>query len=225
MEISFNDSLKAVYPDLKLGVLVINDVVNRDFDNALESRKRDAELFIRNNLLDFADLPRVKSYDRFYKKYEKKFPVEFQLKSIISGKSIPAVSVLVESMFLSELLNQVLVAGHDLSNLDGDLFLELAQGDEEYTKINGDKQVVKKDDIILKDSKGVVASVLYGPDSRTRVTCHTTSVAYVGYFVFDFSDEEIVKAMQEIADNVLLSNPDAKVGKVKIIGFGDPVTV
>lgn len=225
MKISMNPTLKSLYPDLKLGVLVVTNVINMDFDKLLEAKKKDAELFIRNNLADFANLPRVKSYDRFYKKYEKKFPIEFQLKSIISGKSIPTVSVLVESAFLSELLNQVLVAAHDLVYLDGDLFLDLAYGNEEYIKINGDKQIVKRDDIILKDSQGIVASVLHGPDFRTRVTKHTTSVAYVGYFVFDFSHDDIVKAMKCIADNVLLSNPDAKVGAVNIADFGNPLEV
>jgi len=225
MRISVSESLKLVYPDLKVGIIIIRDVVNKDFDPTLESKKRDAELFIRNNLLDFTNLPRVKSYNRFYKKYDKKFPIEYQLKSIISGKSIPTISVLVESMFLSELLNQVLVAGHDLNYLEGDLFLDLAQGNEEYTKISGEKQIVKKDDIILKDAKGIIASVLYGPDFRTRVTKHTTSVVYMGYFVYDFSDDEIVRAMRHIGDYVLISNPNAEVDSARIVKFGSAVII
>ncbi|MFH1210459.1 MAG: phenylalanine--tRNA ligase beta subunit-related protein [archaeon] len=219
MEISIDESLRLLYPDLNVGVVVIRDVVNKDFDPALESRKREAESFIRGNLVDFSSLPRVKSYNKFYKRYEKKFPIEFQLKSVISGKQIPTVSVLVESMFLSELLNQVLVAGHDLECLEGGLVVGLARGGEEYVKINNETQIIKKDDIILNDANGVVASVLYGPDFRTRVTRHTVNVAYIAYFLYDFSDEDIRKAMQDIADNVLISNPEAKVSLVRIVKF------
>jgi DNA/RNA-binding domain of Phe-tRNA-synthetase-like protein len=223
MRISISDQLKALYPNLRLGILIVSDVVNKDSDPELESRKETAQAFIRNNMADFANLPRVKSYNLFYKKYDKKFPIEYQLKSILSGRSIPAVSVLVESMFLSELLNQVLVAGHDLSHLEGELILDLADGTEEYVKINGEPQGLKKNDIIMKDSAGIIASVLYGPDFRTRITRHTTEVAYVGYFVFDFSDEEIVSSMQDIAGNVLAANPDAGVDGVRIVRFGNPL--
>ena len=54
-------------------------------------------------------------YDTYYKRFKKTYHVQLQLESIVfKGKSIPSVAALVEAMFMAEIKNMLLTAGHDL---------------------------------------------------------------------------------------------------------------
>jgi hypothetical protein len=57
-------------------------------------------------------------------------------------------------MFMAELENRILTSGHDRDAIQGRLVYDLADEGEEYVKINGKKQVLLKNDVILRDDDG-----------------------------------------------------------------------
>ena len=61
----------------------------------------------------------------------------------MKGKSLPNVAALVEAMFVAELKNMLLTAGHDADKLDGDLTLDIANGAETYQLMSGVDQTLK----------------------------------------------------------------------------------
>ncbi len=56
------------------------------------------------------------AYASYYRAFDKTYHVLGQLKSVaVKGKAIPSVAALVEAMFIAELHNGLLTAGHDLA--------------------------------------------------------------------------------------------------------------
>jgi DNA/RNA-binding domain of Phe-tRNA-synthetase-like protein len=94
---------------------------------------------------------------------------------------LPDAAALVEVMFMAELRSLLLTAGHDLDTLRGRPTVEVATGEETYTTLSGQQQALKTGDMFIRDQEGVLSSVLYGPDSRTRLTSGTTGALFTVY--------------------------------------------
>lgn len=73
-------------------------------------------------------------------------------------------------MFLSELDNMLLTAGHDLGALHFPLQIGLSKGTETCITMSGAEQTLKPGDMFMADQGGVISSVIFGPDQRTRLT-------------------------------------------------------
>jgi hypothetical protein len=87
-----SDEVKKIYPEAFMGILVMKNVCNP---------KKHMEP--------------LKTYNNYYKKFKKTYHVLLQLESIVfKNKSIHKVASLVEVMFIAELKNLLLTAGHDL---------------------------------------------------------------------------------------------------------------
>ncbi len=111
------------YPDAHAGVLVLRGVTNPANHAELEKQKSDLEERLRGRFagLDrsaLLQLPELRAYDAYYSRFKKTYHIQLQLESIIlKGKPIPAVAALVEAMFMAEMEDLLLTAGHDLDSL------------------------------------------------------------------------------------------------------------
>src|ERR1051325_5764256 len=129
---------KSVFRDAHAGVLVMRDVINPPQHPELEMRKAELEGQLRAQFSgqDRASLsshPILQAYSTYYKRFKKSYHVQLQLESILwKGKSIPSVSALVEAMFMAEVKNMLLTAGHDLDKLSLPLILDVSKGTENY---------------------------------------------------------------------------------------------
>ena len=100
---------------------------------------------------------------------------------MFKGKSIPSVAALVEAMFMAEIKNMLLTAGHDLDSLQLPIRLDVTRGDEVYTLMRGQPQQVKPGDMIISDGQGIMSNIIYGPDQRTQIQPGTRNVIYTTY--------------------------------------------
>jgi DNA/RNA-binding domain of Phe-tRNA-synthetase-like protein len=119
-------------------------------------------------------------------------------------------------MFMAELSNLLLTAGHDLSSLHDPLRLEIAQGAERYITLQGDEKTLKTGDMFIADQAGVISSVLYGPDSRTQITPHTRNALFTVYAPFGISKEAVLGHLEDIRDNVLAISPQTVVEMIEV---------
>ena len=69
---------------------------------------------------------------------------------------------------MAEIDSRLLTAGHDLAALEGRLRLDVATGTESYTLLRGTPQAPKAGDMMICDEGGIISSIVYGPDQRTR---------------------------------------------------------
>lgn len=210
MEIFISDTLKEQFPKLKVGTIEIKQVNNKKSDTNFEKAKLNLESHIRQNYTDAKNFGVIRKYNQYFKKFNSTYPVLYQVQSILKGRSFPSTSCVVEAMFMAELESMFLTAGHDLDTIEGDLNVTLTEGGEQYTKINNKDQNLKPNDIICFDGEGIISSVLYGPDFRTKITQSTSNCLFFSYFPYGEDNSKIqdhfnsiLKYIKLFSDNVL----------------------
>ncbi|HEX5810070.1 MAG TPA: phenylalanine--tRNA ligase beta subunit-related protein [Anaerolineales bacterium] len=208
---------RSVYPTAHAGVLVLRSVTNPAGHPGLQSRKAELEQQLRANFsgqdrATIASHPVLQAYSDYYRRFKKTYHIQLQLESIVfKGKSIPSVAALVESMFMAEMQDLLLTAGHDLDTLQLPLTLDVATGTEQYTLLRGEQQALKAGDMLIRDEKGVISSIIYGPDQRTQITPETRNVVFTTYAPPGVDAQIVTAHLGHIKDNVTLFAPQAQV--------------
>jgi DNA/RNA-binding domain of Phe-tRNA-synthetase-like protein len=219
-----SDNWKIAYPDAHVGVLVMHNVINPSSHAELEQRKLALEQDLRSRYADYnrtalTQLPVLQAYATYYRRFKKTYHVQLQLESIVfKGKSIPSVAALVEAMFMAEIKNLLLTAGHDLDALQLPLTLDVSRGEERYTLMRGEEQTLKVGDMFIRDGAGVVSSIVYGPDQRTAINAQTRNVAFTVYAPDGIAEETVVQHLHDLQANVLLIAPDAQTEVRQVFG-------
>ena len=217
-----SDVWKQTYLGAVVGLLVMQDAANPEGHAALDQRKDGLEAELRARFAGYdraslRELPVLKAYHDYYKRFEKTYHVQLQLESVVfKGKPIPRVAVLVECMFMAELKNLLLTAGHDTDSLDLPVRLDVAQGSELYTLYNGQEQVLKPGDMYIADGQSVISSVIYGPDQRTRILPETRRALFTVYAPPGVGVKAVWEHLGDIQANVRLITPEAKTEVIEV---------
>lgn len=204
MQIILTPGLKKLYPESIFGSLIVKEVSNKKQHEALETRKRELERRIREDSGEVKDFEMIHYYNSYFKMWKKTYtyPIEYQINTIRKGRQLPQVSVLVDSMYIAELNNMLLTSGHDLDTIQGDLAFDVARGNEQYLKINGKEQDLKKGDIFLKDDEGILACILFGPARRTSISTKTKNAVYFAWCPQTINEAQVKTHLNEILRNV-----------------------
>lgn len=210
-------SWKNTYPDELAGVLVMHNVANPPHHAELERQKVDLEEKLRSQFSGqdraaIASHPVLQAYGNYYRQFKKTYHIQLQLESIVlKGKSIPSVAALVESMFMAEMQDLLLTAGHDLDVLHLPLTLDVATGAEHYTLLRGEQQTLKPGDMLIRDQVGIISSIIYGPDKRTQIRPDTRNVVFTAYAPPGIDEQIVTDHLQHIKENVMIFAPYAQV--------------
>jgi DNA/RNA-binding domain of Phe-tRNA-synthetase-like protein len=213
---------KSAFRDAHVGVLVMRAVANPAQHPELEKHKMELEEQLRAQFSgqDRAALSShsvLQAYNNYYRRFKKTYHVQLQLESIAwKGKSIPSVSSLVEAMFMAEMKNLLLTAGHDLDILHLPLELDVSKGDERYTLMRGEEQVLKAGDMYIRDQSGVISSIIYGPDRRTQITAVSHNVVFTVYAPAGIDAQTVEQHLQDIRKYIMMIEPDAKLELLQI---------
>ncbi len=219
-----SEKWKTTYPGAAIGILAMMNVTNPQNHAGLDKRKEELENQLRSRFSGFDKaalkaLPIFQAYKAYYKRFKKTYHVQAQLESIVfKGKSIPHVAGLVEAMFMSELKNMLLTAGHNLETVELPLKIDVADGSERYVRINGQEQTLKAGDMLIADAQGILSSIIYGPDHRTRITSETRQALFTIYAPSGIEEQTVYAHLEDIRDNVLLIAPEAEVKSLKVYG-------
>lgn len=222
--LNITEAWRVNYPDAHAGILVMRGVSSPAGHPELDRLKQGLESQLRAQFagqdpgaLDaFSTIP---TYTAYYKQFKKTYPVQAQLESIVfKGKSLPNVAALVEAMFMAEIKNLLLTAGHDLDRLQLPVTLDAASRDERYTLLRGQEQTLKAGDMFMADGAGVISSVVYGPDQRTQISPETRNVLFVVYAPAGIEPSAVRAHLEDIRDYVLVVSPDAKVDRLDVFG-------
>jgi len=206
---------RAAHPGAAVGFLTMHGVENPPAHPGLDAVK--AQL-VTNLRAQFGEMeratlretPPLPAYAVYYKRFGQRYHVAMQLESVTQkGKGLPSVAALVEAMFVAELRNLVLTAGHDLDRVTLPLRLDIADGNEgeRFTGPNGTERAVKPGDMYVADAGGVLSAVITGPSAAARIGSGTTRALFVAYAPPGVSRELLEAHLAEIEANVrLLSN-------------------
>ncbi len=220
--IEVTSAWKSAYPGAHVGILVMRDASNPVHDPGLERRKAALEEQLRaqfsgQDRAAIASHPVLQAYANYYRQFKKTYHIQLQLESIVSkGKSIPSVAALVESMFMAEMQDLLLTAGHDLDVLQLPLTLDVATGTEEYVLLRGEQQTLKAGDMLIRDQVGIISSIIYGPDRRTQITPETRNVIFTVYAPPGIDEQTVREHLQHVQENVMVFAPQAHVELLKV---------
>ncbi len=221
-----SEAWRRAYPGAAAGILAMHDVANPEHHPELDRRKEELESEIRAR---FAGQDRaavaaagpIPAYNAYFKRFKKTYHVQLQVESVaFKGKSILSASALVEAMFIAELKNMLLTAGHDLDILRLPVTLDVAAGDERYTRLNGQEQETKAGDMLMADGEGIVSTVLYGPGQRTAITSATHNVLFAIYAPPAVGEEPVYRHLRDIEANVRSIAPAARTELLHVYGNG-----
>ena len=224
--LSASERWRVAYPGACVGVLAMSGVANPESSPELEARKEALEVDLRSEFASFSrdqlkSHPQLAPYSAYYKRFDKTYHLQHQLESVVfKGKSIPRGAALVEAMFMAELKNLLLTAGHDLDSVQGKIAIDLAGGTETYIVMSGQLQPLKQGDMFIRDEVGVLSSIIYGPDQRTRIIPATTRVLFTVYAPAGIPQEKVRDHLSELRDFVLAVSPAAEVDHTEVVDAG-----
>ncbi len=225
--LTVTDAWRSTFVDAHIGILALRGVANPDRHPELDERKTALEQELRRRFggMDRAALvqwPILSAYAGYYKRFRKTYHIQLQLESVIfKGKSLPGGSALVEAMFMAELSDLMLTAGHDLDTLALPAKVDVASGVEAYTSLRGEPETLKAGDMYIADQRGVISSIIYGPDQRTQITAATRQVLFTTYAPPGIDAEAVSRHLQTLEDNIKLITPQAAVIERQVISAND----
>lgn len=214
-----DDSCASQYPGLVIGFLDVDGVGKESLTGlrGLELRRAELEEELRRRFsaLDRATLATVHpfpAYASYYRRFKKTYHVLLQLESVaFKQRRILSPHPLVQVMFMAELENRLLTAAHDADAVVGAVQVRVASGEEEFVSLDGEEHRLKPGDLHMKDDLGVISSIVYGPDSRTRLHPGTSHVLYTVYGVPGVGIEAVEMHLDRLEEYVGLVAPDAVV--------------
>ncbi|MEA4908513.1 MAG: hypothetical protein VB089_12875 [Anaerolineaceae bacterium] len=215
VEIRVLDSWREAHPGGVMGFLVMENAQDQGEHTGLDEARRALEEHLRQRYAgvsraELKAIPPLDAYTAYYKRYDKTYHVLLQLESVAhKGKPIPDMPGAVQAVFMAELESQVLTAGHDLDACQGPLEVGAATGGEGYLGAAGREQALKPRDMYMADRQGVICSVLYGEDQRTRITAQTRNLLYVVYGPPGVGETVVRRHLEGVAHNVRLYAPQA----------------
>jgi DNA/RNA-binding domain of Phe-tRNA-synthetase-like protein len=210
------DGWRAAFPGAVVGILIMRDVRNPQTNAALEAEKRRLEQQLRADAGVSGDGSAeadqvLRAYVDYYRSRGKTYHVKAQRESVaVKGKPIPSRAALVEAMFMAELENLILTAGHDLDAIALPLSVDVTSHDDRYVLLNGADVALQPADMRMADREGIVSSVLRGPDQRTRITPQTRNVLFAAYAPAGVGEAAVRGHFADVAANVELVAPEAR---------------
>jgi len=218
-----SDGWKERFRGAQAGILVMRDLSNPASHPALDEKRlalesRLRERYLRSGSPPLQENPIIAAYTDYYRSFGKTYHVKLQLESVVfKGKPIVTSSALVQAMFMAELENMILTAGHDLEKVRPRIRLDVSKGGERYVLLNGKEQSLKEGDMFMRDEEGIISSVLYGPDARTRILAETREVVFAVYAPRGIQREMVLRHLKDIEENVRLFSPNARVEEVTVV--------
>jgi DNA/RNA-binding domain of Phe-tRNA-synthetase-like protein len=212
------DAWRSAFPRAVAGVLVMTGVQNPEQSAALDVRKRELEESLRARAAvsggdGGGSEPVVRAYVDYYRGHGKTYHVKAQWESVaVKGKQLPRGAALVEAMFMAELSNLILTAGHDLAAVALPVRVDVTRDDDRYVLMSGSERELDAGDMMMVDRKGIISSVLYGPDRRTRITPETRDVLFAVYAPAGIGENAVQEHLDDIRSNVLVVAPKAETG-------------
>ena len=208
---------REAHPGATVGLIAFREVANPTSNDRLNDLATALETDVRSRL-GTADretiraTPPLPAYAAYYKRWGQRYHVAMQFESVAQkGKALPRAAALVEAMFIAELRNLLLTAGHDLDALELPVRLKVGSG-EPFIASNGQETSVKPGDMFIADAQGrVLSAIITGPSDIARIGPETTAALFYTYAPPGVDPALVEAHLDEIERNVRLIAPEAEV--------------
>ena len=112
-------------------------------------------------------LRRIQLFERYFAENGVRCPLGEQFASI-RKKGLPATGVLIQTLLFGEMSTGLLMGAQNATAIKGDLVYDLASAGESFKGMRSEV-LCRENEIVVRDDDGIIASLLQGPDYRTRL--------------------------------------------------------
>ena len=192
LELQYSESLSGLPWAVVLGVVTVRSVDPAALEAALASAQR----CVPFNDPEPSVMRRIQCFESFFIQNGFRSPLGDQLKHV-QEKGLPGGSPLVKALLLSEMSTGLLMGAQDAAAIQGPLVFDLAEEGETFRGMRSDV-LCRKDEIILIDSEGIIATLFQGPDRRTRLNKNTKDIVFFVFSVPGVSATHVREAVESV---------------------------
>ena len=199
------------FPEVRIGVLVLEDVDNRSGESFADELQRAREqVRSRFDGVNVTEHPRIHCWREAYRAFgakPKKYPssIENLVRRTLNGESLRAINPLVDLYNIVSLKHLLPVGGEDLDRVVGDIRLTRAGEDEPAIQLLGEKEerALKVGEVIYTDARGAICRRWNWKEAdRTKLTEDTKRAVLVLEALARVTRSELQEAMAELQELV-----------------------
>jgi DNA/RNA-binding domain of Phe-tRNA-synthetase-like protein len=192
IDFQYSESLRRLPWPVVFGVVTVRGVDPAALDAALASAQRS---------VSFSDpqpavMRRIQAFESFFVQNGFHSPLGDQLKHV-QEKGLPGGSPLVKALLLAEMSTGALMGAQDAAAIKGPLVCDLAEEGETFRGMRAEV-LCRKDEIILRDSDGIIATLFQGPDRRTRLNKNTKDIVFFVFSVPGISAADVQEGVEAV---------------------------
>jgi phenylalanyl-tRNA synthetase beta subunit len=146
----------------------------------IDSIKVDAKTNIELNKKQI--LENMEIFKKYFEDRNADFPLIKQYETVLK-KGFKKINPLIDLLLISELSTGILAGVQDLNKIEGDLEVDLSIGNETFIGMQSKEITCNKNELVLRDSKTIIASFLKGPDLKTMISTQTTEVIIFSFAI------------------------------------------
>ena len=168
----FSDELKQRESWFFLGLIEARGISKSQLNKIVKNAKASFSDTIHSEKVKIRE--NIGVYDAFFNSRGFANPLSEQFNQT-EKSGIPSSLPFVESLLMCEMASGILMGVHDADEIQTGLTLDVAHEGEILEGMRG-PLACKAGEIVLRDSKGIIASYFQGPDQRTRVKSATKNL-------------------------------------------------
>lgn len=213
MKLIISKEIREKYPDLRIGVVVAKGIDNITYrENLEEFCKKTFEEFSKRfeSVKDLEKEKNITAWREIYRSFginpkKKKPTAESLLARVVKNGFIPHISPAVDAYLCAETINFLPIGGYDLTKIEGDIVLRIANSDERFIGVGADtEEYTVEGEVIYADSDRVLTRCWnYKDCDYAKIDADTQMIALFSEGpVKEISDEEINSTIEMIANNL-----------------------
>jgi len=188
LDFEISDGIRAKYPSLRIGLIVISSVDNSKTGPAIAGLLRAEESEFKKKYFgkDISSISGIKAWREAYSAFgakpkDFKSSIEALAKRVLKGEQLPSINPLVDLYNYISIKYVLPVGGEDLSRIKGAIRLRFAEGTEQFCRIGSDvNEPPEKGEVIYADDIGVLCRRFNWREAdRTKLTEKTKKAVLV----------------------------------------------
>jgi len=212
VRLTIDESVRALFPEVVVGIAASRGLENEGEDPELTAALRKAEAGLVARLAGTApsEHPRIAVWREAYRRFGAKpkdhpSSVENLVRRVLKGWRVPHVNRVVD-IYNAISLEALLPAGaEDLDAIEGDITLTRAGEDEAAVRLLGEAEArpPKPGEVIYRDRKGAICRRWNWKEAdRTKLTAQTRRALIVVEGLPPIRREEVASAVEEVARRI-----------------------
>src|SRR5947209_8503957 len=141
-------------------------------------------------------LRRIKAFDKFFSENGFHSPLAQQLE-MVRKKGLPGGSAPVRALLFAEMNSGLLMGAQNADAIEGGLVYDVSGESENFQGMRA-MVTCRQGELVLRDEKGIIASLFQGPDQRTRLTKETQNIIFFVFAVPGIEVQEIQEGLETI---------------------------